>query len=148
MINIWRENKMIQKYREETTEYDVTKHGDQYSPQTCFGVVCPECCSTDITIRNDSGEVYEHMSYNNFHCENCGCEFSADRYFKLNEKGKKLHKFLDILIPICVIISGIFMILAFWFGFHHNNNAAIISVVISVIIDIIISYLCRFMEKM
>lgn len=139
---------MIAKYREETTEYEVRKHGDQYSPQTCFGVVCPECCSTDISVHNDSGEVYEHISYNNFHCENCGCEFSADRYFKLNEKGEKLHKFLDILIPICFIISVIFICLAFWFGFHHNKNATIMFVVIAVILSVTISCLCKFMEKM
>lgn len=116
---------MKDKYYNKFISYNVIKHGFEFEPSTNFELVCPECCSTSIDIKNDDGTTSEVICWNIYVCKDCGCKFTADNNIKLNEKGLKMLHLFNFLFTIFGILSGISLVLTIIFVFMHKANIVI-----------------------
>ena len=91
---------------EKVIKYDIDAHGKTYSPDVVFGLVCPECYSTNIDIKPEedgSIAVDSRIWFNAFVCSDCGCEFHAHESRKLTKAGEIAERACIIFIVLSCI---------------------------------------------
>lgn len=138
---------MKDKYYDKFISYDVIEHGSEFEPSTNFGLVCPECCSTSIDIKNDDGSISENISWNTYVCKDCGCKFTAENNKKLNEKGLKMSHLFETLIALSGATASISLILTIVFVFTQRTFA-LPTTIISVLGFVLCATFCNISNDM
>lgn len=111
----------MNKYKERLFDYSVQRHGDTYEVVHEFGLVCPECCSTNIDVNNENGDVNDNIEYNDYICKDCGCEFDVMVHEKLTERYQKIYDRLEASLAICFVLALISCaVFSVSFALHHN----------------------------
>lgn len=128
---------MSKEYRDAIISYNVKKHGEEYTPVSDFGIGCPECASFNISVNNDDGNVY-NIEYNDYMCNDCGCEFTVDMNYQLNEDGRRLNRILNAVVIIFSCLTAIFLVSGVCFAMSHKLRIlGIVFVCLSLITGII-----------
>ena len=83
------------KLYENVVDYKISKHGNAYIDPNAIAVVCPECCSVNLTRTDETST--------SFRCNDCGCEFRPHAYKRMTKFGKFISKLLLILTIIFTI---------------------------------------------
>lgn len=96
------------KFREQVVKYDIDKHGSAYVDYSTPIYICPECSSTNATLKKGCSSTYA--------CPDCGCEFRPRQVYEITRAGKTMRVVLSVLIVLCAIgfLAGILAPVAFY----------------------------------